>query len=204
MPSWTLTWFQRDPNASLPTSQQTSPLWESFFWAFSNTTPQTSGISQGHHITESSVGFFACSFSCSHSSSPAPLANFFSLSSPSSLLSSILHPLVSCFWVRGRSRWDLWPVLTWHTMIPVFAVCVLHTPQSQGWTSTHHTNTHCIFIYFLLHFTVLNTQQVTHVEWVCICLPLIACALHYCWHFPKKRFLQWWGHSPYISYQPFV
>lgn len=60
IPSWTLTWFQRDPNMSPRTSQETSRLWESCFWAFSNTMPQTSGISQGHHITESSVSWFFC------------------------------------------------------------------------------------------------------------------------------------------------
>lgn len=143
IPSLTLTQFQKDPNTSRPTSQETSHLWESFFWAFSSTMPHVSGISHGHHITESSVsecthGSFAVSFSCSHSLSPAPLANFFSLSSFLSLLSS-LYPasssLVSYIWLKDKSRWDLWPytaLMTYHTVIPVFAECVGLTRHSRN------------------------------------------------------------------------
>lgn len=114
-PSWTLTWSQRGPNTSLPTYRATSPLWGSFFWAFSDTMPRSSGR---HHISESSVShspipwFFGLLLFLLPFLISCLLANFSHLSSPPSLL-SLLYPasssLVSCFWVRGRSRWDLWP-----------------------------------------------------------------------------------------------
>lgn len=46
--SWKSTWYQRDPNTSSPTSPETSHLWGNCFWAFWNTTPQTSGIHHGY------------------------------------------------------------------------------------------------------------------------------------------------------------
>lgn len=49
IPSWTSTWFHLDPYPYPNTSQQTSPLWANCSWAFSNTMPLVSGISQKHH-----------------------------------------------------------------------------------------------------------------------------------------------------------
>ncbi len=119
-------------------------------------------------------GSFACSFSCSHSSSHVPLANFFSLSSPPSLLSS-LYPasssLVSCFLVKGRSRWDLWPytALTWHIMIPVFfSMCYLAMPQCK--VEPKLTKQTCIDFYILQYQTL---KRATHVEWFCLCFMLL-------------------------------
>lgn len=143
--SWTSTWFQRDPNTSPPTSQQTSPLWGSCLLAFWNTMPQTSGISQGHHhIIESSVADAPMVLLPDHFLAPIPrplcscIQLLFPLQSPRlslSFLYTASSSLVSCFWVRGRSRWDLWPytALTSHTMISVLAVCVLpcHAPAAM-------------------------------------------------------------------------
>lgn len=79
---------------------------------------------------------FPCSFSWSCSSSPTfPAKLFLLLQSSISPHLPASSSLVSCFWLRGRSRWDLWPyaALTWNTIITVFAVCVIPAVSRSIW-----------------------------------------------------------------------
>lgn len=154
--------------------------------------PQISGISPGRHITESSVsdcthGSFAGSFSCSHSLSPAPLANFFSLSSSLFLLYS-LYPtsssLVSYFWLKDKSRWDLWPYTApiWHATISMFVVCVSLTGHNRKikvklttetlclnsikkWKMSHWLNDHAHFA--KPNFKLLSQWMFSHISFLC-------------------------------------
>jgi len=93
------------------------------------------------------------------SSSLALPANFFSPSSPPSVLTFLCpasSSLVSCCWRRGRSRWDLWPytALTWHAVIPVFAVCVIQTLPCHIWKAelkTRSADVHRFELFFFLY-----------------------------------------------------
>lgn len=56
------------------------------------------------------------------------------LSLVSYLCPASLSP-VSFFWLKGRSRWDLWSytALTWHTMIPMIMICVCSICVTLPW-----------------------------------------------------------------------
>lgn len=131
MSTWTSTLSQRDPNTSPHTSQETSPLWESCFWAFSNTTPQSSGISRGHHITESRVSdaptvvllpahFLLLPFLISCSSCQLLL----SLQSPISSLLPLSCILFSGFMFLGEGQEQLGPLALHSTNMTYHDPCV--------------------------------------------------------------------------------
>lgn len=95
-----LTWFQRDPNVSHPTSQETSHPWENCSLAFLSIMPSISGISSGYYRVKSlrihprfldQIIFHFHSLSCV--ASPAKL-------SASPPMHSVLH-LLLLFHVSG-------------------------------------------------------------------------------------------------------
>lgn len=101
IPSLMLTWFQKDPNVSHPTSQETRHPWENCFLAFLSTMPYISGISSGFENPPTVPGpdYFSLPFLI--------LCRFSGQTLSLSCVAS--STLVSCFWLKDRSRWELWP-----------------------------------------------------------------------------------------------
>lgn len=100
----------------------------------------------------------AGSFSCRHSLSSAPLANFFSLSSSLSLLPL---SLVSCFWLKDKNRWERLALHSTNVTYHDPCVCsVCYMPQLQDWNKTNQGNIIITFFVclFVFLFFVTDTQ----------------------------------------------